>query len=90
MTDMKADISQSSLRLRAGPWLPTLQCNSMMALLNAGDQGETHIFTPRELLFSMGRPVFPELSGEALHDCRGCINWENEPALVNNFTKIIH
>jgi hypothetical protein len=48
-----ADVSQTWLRRRSGAWLPALQRNSQMISLS-----KKHLFTPNELNFAMGWPMF--------------------------------
>jgi hypothetical protein len=48
-----ADVSQTFLRRRAGAWLPALTSNSKMMSVS-----KKHLFTPNELNFAMGWPMF--------------------------------
>jgi hypothetical protein len=48
-----ADVSQTFLRRRAGAWLPALLSNSKMMSVS-----KKHLFTPNELNFAMGWPMF--------------------------------
>jgi hypothetical protein len=55
-------------RGRCGPWLPTLQCSSVPALMSKDSVEKTYLFTAKELSFSQGFPEFPELlKTNALH-----------------------
>jgi hypothetical protein len=48
-----ADVSQTFLRRRAGAWLPALTSSSKMMSVS-----KKHLFTPNELNFAMGWPMF--------------------------------